>query len=127
MIVPADGPPPTDPIPIKSGPNRRHHDQNHYRRHHAMQTHHMSRSIKLLEGHKVKPPRGRGGPSRSTLLDFDRLMTRRRFRRANKLTHAEAEAIELLIRGSSGPRTLPLETIGMDDLARMIEGMSRKI
>lgn len=87
-----------------------------------MKTLRMSRSAENRNARKDMVARGRAGASRSALLAPDQILTGRRFRRANGLSHAEAAALEVLVRGPDGTAVRPTLDVTVDDLTRMITG-----
>ena len=85
-----------------------------------MKTHHMSRSTETRNARKEMIARGRASLSRSALLDPDLVLTGRRFRRANKLTHAEVGLLNMLVRRPDGTAILPTVNLEMDEHTRTI-------
>lgn len=63
-----------------------------------MKTHRMSRSTEKRNATKAMHARGRASSSRAALHAPDQILTGRRFLRANRLTHAKAEALAPLAR-----------------------------
>lgn len=87
-----------------------------------MKTLRMSRSAENRNARKDMAIRGRAGASRATLLAPDQVLSGRRFRRANKLTHEEAAALETLSRGPETALARQVHTVTIDQLSRMIMG-----
>ena len=93
-----------------------------------MKTLRMSHSTETRNGHKIMVARGRASVARGALLDPDLILTGRRFRRANKLTHAGVVMLNALVRRPDGttilPTTQPITQVDIDDRTRTITGMS---
>ena len=87
-----------------------------------MKTHRMSRSVETRNGHRAMAARGRASLSRGALFDHPVVLTGRRFRRANKLTHAGAAMVALLVRRPDGATILPTITVDAGDHSSMVTG-----
>ena len=87
-----------------------------------MKTLRMSRSAENRNARKDMAIRGLAGSSRAALLAPDQVLTGRRFRRANKLTHAKAAALEALVRGANGTTVGTTLSVSIGHLTRMITG-----
>lgn len=85
-----------------------------------MKTQRMSRSAENHNARKDMAIRGRASVSRAELLAPDLVLTGRRFRRANKLTSAEASALEIALRGAIGNAVGTTLSVSVGDLSRMM-------
>lgn len=87
-----------------------------------MKTMRMSRTAENRNARKDMAARGRASMSKGALLAPDVVLSGRRFHRANKLSHAEAAALEALVRGPDGTAPRPMLSVDADQLERMMTG-----
>lgn len=80
----------------------------------------MSRSSERRNADNDMARRGRASNSRAALLEPDVVLTGRRFRRANRLTHAEAALFEAVLRRPAGDPADPRFTVTLDDHVHMV-------
>lgn len=84
----------------------------------------MSRNAEKRVASFEVQTRGRASLSRSAQLDREVPLTGRRFRRANRLTHAEAARLDVLVRQPDGSAIRPTLSVVMDAYTRTILGFN---